>query len=234
MSNQNNYYTSTLSAERLKICYDIAPPRVRQYLEAELHHVLQRIRPGDTVLELGCGYGRLLPALAGRVAIIIGIDAAFSSLLMGRETLSTISHCHLVQMDAVHLAFRDSTFDTVVCIQNGISAFHIDQLKLIRESIRVTKPGGLILFSSYSEKFWQHRLEWFQLQSKAGLLGEIDTERTRNGVIVCKDGFTATTVGPDQFLALTSDLNIDARILEVDESSVFYEIVPHKQSTSGR
>jgi ubiquinone/menaquinone biosynthesis C-methylase UbiE len=127
-------------------------------------------------------------------------------------------------MNALHLAFHDDSFDVVICIQNGISAFHVDKKELIKESIRIAKQGGTILFSSYSEKFWNHRLEWFQLQSKAGLLGEIDYEKTKKGMIVCKDGFTATTVKPEQFISLTSNLNVNAKIVEVDESSVFCEM----------
>jgi 2-polyprenyl-6-hydroxyphenyl methylase/3-demethylubiquinone-9 3-methyltransferase len=56
-------------------------------------------------------------------------------------------------------------------------------------------------------------------------LGEIDDDKTRDGVIVCKDGFTATTVRPEQFENLTAGLAIDLRVTEVDESSVFYEVV---------
>lgn len=204
--------------------YEIAPMRVRQYFEAEVYHVLEKIRPNDLVLDLGCGYGRIMPALAKRAKSVIGIDTSFSSLLMGQETLAGISKCHLLQMNAIKLGFKDSEFDVVICIQNGISAFHVDQKELVKESIRVSKRRGKILFSSYSEKFWDHRLEWFRLQSEAGLLGEIDYELTKNGVIVCRDGFTATTVKPDQFLSLVSGFNVEAKIVEVDESSVFCEM----------
>jgi hypothetical protein len=47
-----------LSGVRLQRCYKIAPPRVQQYLEAEVAFVLSHLHPGDEVLELGCGYGR--------------------------------------------------------------------------------------------------------------------------------------------------------------------------------
>jgi 2-polyprenyl-6-hydroxyphenyl methylase/3-demethylubiquinone-9 3-methyltransferase len=129
-------------------------------------------------------------------------------------------------MDAARLGFQDRAFDCVVCIQNGISAFHVDKQVLISESVRVTRPGGNVLFSSYSDKFWKHRLEWFERQSEAGLLGEIDYENTKDGVIVCKDGFTATTVRGEDFLSLTARLNASVRIVEVDESSLFCEIKP--------
>ncbi|MCK4432590.1 MAG: class I SAM-dependent methyltransferase, partial [Methanomicrobia archaeon] len=199
----SSYYEDKLSAVRLKRCYELAPPRVRQYLEAEIDYVLRKIRPGDIVLELGCGYGRILPPLAQKARMVIGIDTSLASLVLGREILFGISNCRLLNMDAVQLAFCDRVFDCVVCIQNGISAFHVNRQDLIRESVRVTKLDGTVLFSSYSDKFWEDRLNWFQLQSEAGLLGEIDHEKTRDGMIVCKDGFTATTVRSHQFLALT-------------------------------
>jgi 2-polyprenyl-6-hydroxyphenyl methylase/3-demethylubiquinone-9 3-methyltransferase len=220
----SDYYSDKLSAERLKRAYKIAPQRIRQYLEAEVNQVLQKIRSGDMVLELGCGYGRIIPKIAKKAGRVIGIDTSYSSLVLGQEILSGISNCWLLQMNALHLGFCDNVFDSVVCIQNGISAFHVDRVELIRESIRVAKSGGTVLFSSYSEKFWEERLEWFRLQSENGLLGEIDLEKTRDGMIVCKDGFTATTVQPDQFRSLTKQFDVDTQIVEVDESSLFCEI----------
>jgi ubiquinone/menaquinone biosynthesis C-methylase UbiE len=220
----NDYYSQKLSAERLKRVYEIAPSRVQQYFTAEVNHVLKNINSGDIVLDLGCGYGRVIPMFALNAKSVIGIDASFANLIVGKEFLVSVPNSHLFQMNAVRLAFKDEMFDLVVGIQNGISAFHVDQKELIKESIRVTKRNGTILFSSYSEKFWDQRLEWFRLQSEAGLLGEIDYEKTRDGVIVCKDGFTATTVSQEQFLSLASELNVEAKITEVDKSSLFCEM----------
>jgi len=205
----------------LQRCYEIAPPRVRQYLAAELHHVLSKIHPGDIVLELGCGYGRVFGPLAAEAGWLIGVDTAKSSLNLGRALLRDMPNCILVGSDAAQLAFADRSFDMVVCIQNGISAFHVDRRVLIRESLRVLRPAGLALFSSYAEKFWPDRLEWFQLQADHGLLGEIDHAKTGDGVIICKDGFTATTVNPDAFRVLAEELGVEAVIEEIDSSSVF-------------
>lgn len=220
-----DYYSSKLSARRLKEVYDVVSPRVKQYLNAEVNHVLGKIQQGSIVLELGCGYGRIISNLAGKVREVVGIDASSPSLNLARETLDSVGNNSLFRMDAATLGFRDRSFDSVICIQNGISAFHVDKRVLITESVRVTKPGGIALFSTYSDKFWQHRLEWFEAQAKAGLIGKINLEKTREGVIVCEDGFTASTVHSDDFLELTSHLNVHAKIVEVDESSVFCELV---------
>ena len=218
------YYKDNLSGESLKRVYKIAPPRVRQYLDAEADHVAGRVRSGADVLELGCGYGRILPGLAKKVGTVVGVDTSYDNLILGKWELAHLRQCHLLCMDAARLGFRDGEFDCVVCIQNGISAFHVDQRDLIREAVRVAKPGGTVLFSTYAERFWSDRLEWFELQAEAGLLGEIDYEKTGKGVIVCKDGFTATTVSPEAFRKLTADLDAEVDLVEVDASSLFCEI----------
>jgi 2-polyprenyl-6-hydroxyphenyl methylase/3-demethylubiquinone-9 3-methyltransferase len=220
----SGYYSEKLSAERLRRCYDIAPPRVRRYLQSELDFVLGYVRPSDRVLELGCGYGRVLRPLLKRAAVVTGIDSSLESLKLAREELGGESRCHLAVMDAARLAFRRRRFDLVVCIQNGISAFAVDQPTLIREAVRVTRGGGRILFSSYAPEFWSDRLEWFRMQSSEGLVGEIDEQATGDGVIVCKDGFRATTVGPREFRALADELGLPVELHDVNESSLFCEI----------
>ena len=224
---KDRYYAEKLSAERLKKCYDIASPRVQQYFNAEIAYVQQRIKPGHRVLDLGCGYGRVMPQLGEHGGPVIGIDNSWTNLQMAGGRLAHISKISLAAMNARHLGFKPRTFDVVVCIQNGISAFKVDQRELIHESIRVTKPGGILLFSTYSENFWDYRLQWFHHQANAGLLGEIDEEKTGNGIIICKDGFKATTITSEDFLTLTTGCGGTVHIEEVDHSSIFCEITIH-------
>jgi 2-polyprenyl-6-hydroxyphenyl methylase/3-demethylubiquinone-9 3-methyltransferase len=218
------YYNYKLAAARLRQCYDLAPERTRQYLQAELDFVLSHIKAGDSVLDLGCGFGRTLPALAAKAGSVTGIDNSPSSIILAKQLVKDLTNTEVKEMDAASLLFVDNLFDVVICIQNGISAFHCDQKNLLREALRVTKSGGVTLFSTYAEKFWKYRLEWFRLQAAAGLLGEIDWEKTANGIIVCQDGFTAATVSPEQFRQLCADLPAAVTLTEVDESSLFCKL----------
>jgi ubiquinone/menaquinone biosynthesis C-methylase UbiE len=225
---RGSYYREKLAADRLFKCYEVATSRIKRYLEAEIEFVISNIRHSDLVLELGCGYGRAMKALAPFVSSIVGNDVSRSSLKLAEPYMKPYRNHKTVQMDASKMAFRPSIFDAVFCIQNGISAFGVDKKQLIAESIRVTKENGLILFSSYSPKIWQERLEWFRKQSQIGLIGEIDEERTRIGTIICRDGFTATTISSDEFVELFSELGLDASTVEVDESSIFCKVIKKK------
>jgi len=221
----SGYYTEKLAAERLRACYDLAPASVRAYLESEISFVIERVSPATAVLELGCGYGRVLQRLISHVRSAVGIDTSLQSLQMARGFVAGGRPPRLLAMDATRMAFVERTFDVTICIQNGICAFAADQLLLVREAVRVTRIGGSVLFSSYAAGFWSDRLDWFERQAAHGLIGEIDHDATGDGVIVCRDGFRATTMDADGFRRLAAALDLTPQIVEVDGSSLFCEIV---------
>jgi 2-polyprenyl-6-hydroxyphenyl methylase/3-demethylubiquinone-9 3-methyltransferase len=220
----DSYYDHKLGGRRLERCYEIASPRIRQYLEAEVEHVASRLARADVVLELGCGYGRFAVRLAPHCRLVVGIDTCEESIALAHETAGLDPRCEFFPMDALELSFADGEFDAVVCIQNGICAFGVDQEALLREALRVVKPGGRVLFSTYTDRFWPDRLAWFEAQAAAGLLGPIDREATGGGTIVCENGFRAGRLTPDEMRSLCAGLGVEPEITEVDGSCVFCEV----------
>ncbi|MBN8508421.1 MAG: class I SAM-dependent methyltransferase [Burkholderiales bacterium] len=218
------YYAQHLAADRLQRVYALAPPRAQRYLEAEILHLLALVRAGDTVLELGCGHGRVAERIAAVARQVVGIDVAEASLALARERAGELGlgeRLQYRQMDALALGFADGRFDLVACVQNGVCAFRVDAIALAREAWRVLAPGGLLVFSSYSDHFWPDRLDWFERQAEAGLLGALDREASRDGTIVCTDGFRSGRATPAQFGAIGAALGVPAVISEVDASSLW-------------
>jgi 2-polyprenyl-6-hydroxyphenyl methylase/3-demethylubiquinone-9 3-methyltransferase len=220
----SSYYSERLAGERLQRCYELAPPPVQQYLAAEVEQVRQMLGPDSCVLELGCGYGRVLRQLAPVTRLMVGIDLSLASIAMARSYLAASDNVVLAQMNAIELALPAHSFDLVFCIQNGISAFQVDQRRLLATAVRVTAHGGTVLVSSYADAFWEQRLHWFRIQSAHGLVGEIDEAATGNGVIVCKDGFRATTVGPERLAELSRGLGVASTVETVAGAAVFCTI----------
>ena len=215
----SNYYAESLNSQKLFQVYDTALPRVRQYLEAEIDFVRQRLTGRERVLELGAGYGRIVRELAPCCARIVGMDISPDSVRLGEAYLKDCPNAEMVAMDVHRMQF-DQPFDVVLCLQNGLSAMRADG-DTVREILDILAPGGTAFFSTYSARFWNHRVAWFREQADKGLLGELDMEQTRDGVIVCKDGFRATTQTPEDYQAIGRGSGCSYEIAEVDGSSLF-------------
>ncbi|HVC34246.1 MAG TPA: methyltransferase domain-containing protein [Chloroflexota bacterium] len=105
-------------------------------------------RPGDRVLEVGCGSGQALQFIARRigpagraVGVEYGPNAA-TRLLSARDATGC-SPFEPVKADAQVLPFADETFDAVLCV-NVLEAVP-DRLGALREMRRVLQPGGRAL-----------------------------------------------------------------------------------------
>lgn len=135
----SDYYSSHLSSDRLRRCYELASSEVRSYLQAESDYLLGLPESRGCVLELGCGYGRVLVALGRQARTLIGIDTSLASLTKARESTNA-----LINMDASCLAFPAATFDLVACVQNGLSAFRADPRRLVEEALRMNRPPRIM------------------------------------------------------------------------------------------
>lgn len=215
-----NYYEQSLNSTKLFQVYETKYPRIKRYLDEEIKFVRENLEGNENVLEVGTGYGRIIKELAPFASKLIGIDISKDSVELGRNYIKESPKCSIEVMDAHNLKFGEE-FDVVLCLQNGLSAMKGHPMDLIRQCMKVLVPGGKAYFSTYTSKFWNHRLVWFHEQADKGLLGEIDLEKTHDGVIVCKDGFIATTLSEDELKKLGEEFGSDYSIEEVDESSLF-------------
>lgn len=217
---KENYYAQNLNAQKLYHVYETKCPRVRQYFKSEISFVRNYLQGTERVLELGAGYGRIVKELAPSCKSIVGIDISKDNVDFGKEYLNDAPNAHLMVMDAHNLHFQE-LFDVVLCLQNGLSAMKVEPIEFVKKVMGLLLNGGRAFFSSYSAKFWDHRLAWFQEQSEKGLLGEIDIEKTKDGVIICKDGFRATTHSPEDMDRFGKASGFAYEVIEVDESSIF-------------
>jgi SAM-dependent methyltransferase len=154
----------------------------------------------------------------------MGIDTSLESLRLAARLAGRPPRYRIACMDAARLGVPAAAFDAVVCVQNGVRALSAAPLALLREALRVTRPGGVVLLSTYAEEFWPHRLEWFERQAEAGLIGRIDRSRTVAGTIVCEDGLRLGTFAPADFLALAAAAAVDGQLTRVDGSSLVWEV----------
>jgi len=103
------------------------------------------MKPGDRVLEVGCGYGASAVHYARdlRPASVIGIDITDVRLESARQYVKDNRLADIVDIrfgDATQLDFPPASFDRVIGIE---CVMHFDtRKKFLEEAFRVLAPGG--------------------------------------------------------------------------------------------
>jgi len=215
----SNYYADTLNAHNLFRVYDTKIPRIKQYLSAEIDFVRNKLSRTDKVLEVAAGYGRIMRELAPYCLTITGIDISEENVAFSKDYLNDCKNSQMLVMDAKNIQLHKK-FDVILCLQNTLSAMRASA-EDIDSILSLLEPDGTAYISTYSQFFWDWRIKWFEEQASKACLGEIDYEKTKDGVIVCKDGFRATTQSEEELVSIGERSGLSYEIVEVDKSSVF-------------
>jgi ubiquinone/menaquinone biosynthesis C-methylase UbiE len=120
-------------------------------------HVFQRLaqlsgaRPGDRVLDVGCGTGYLTRLMAETVTpsgTVLGIDPSPGVLAHARRTTRQ-PHCTYEDGIAEDLAAPDASYDVAV---TSLMVHHLPEPirgRAIGEMFRVLRPGGRVLVADF-------------------------------------------------------------------------------------
>lgn len=111
------------------------------------------LKPGERVLDIGCGCGldTLLAALqvapqkssvvAGGVAI--GLDASPGMIRLARKFSSGLEGVFFCEGNAMHVPLADDSMDCV--LSNGVFSLLADKKAVLAELHRVLRPGGRLV-----------------------------------------------------------------------------------------
>ena len=121
-----------------------------------------RVRPGEKLLDAGCGEGRHCFGALERGAHVVGLDLDLASLKANSLNLKQrASECDrlgaLIHGNTFRLPFADGTFDKVICSE--VMEHVHDYRGAARELARVTRPGGCLAITiptATSESLYLH------------------------------------------------------------------------------
>lgn len=108
--------------------------------------------PGSSVLEIGCGTGRMTRELVRRHVSVVACDVNPLAIGKLRASLEADADVRVILGDARSLLFPDETFDVVVFAFNGLDFIHPEsgRFHAVSEIARVLRPGGVFIFSSHN------------------------------------------------------------------------------------
>ena len=105
------------------------------FAATELRHL--DLRQGQSLLDAGCGPGRLATGMPGSDVSVVGIDRSFG---MVREAQLAAHRARFAQADIGALPFGDATFDRVAAL--GV-LYHVREWRAaLQELRRVCRPRG--------------------------------------------------------------------------------------------
>ena len=116
-------------------------------------YLLPHLRPGQHLLDVGCGPGTITADLAQRLAAgrVCGIDSSTGIIETARREYPNIA---FLVGDVCHLPFRDAAWDVVHAHQ---VLQHISRpVTALKEMRRVVRPGGIVAArdSDYATFTW--------------------------------------------------------------------------------
>jgi demethylmenaquinone methyltransferase/2-methoxy-6-polyprenyl-1,4-benzoquinol methylase len=120
---------------------------VRRYL-AEVVPVTE----GERILDICTGTGSLLPHLSRKVGpngSVVGVDFSRGMLVANRQKTKGFENIYLVEADAVFLPFAGDSFAAVTCSHAFYELQGETQGRVLREILRVLKPGKAFLMMEH-------------------------------------------------------------------------------------
>ncbi|HEV7266548.1 MAG TPA: methyltransferase domain-containing protein [Falsiroseomonas sp.] len=100
---------------------------------------------GLSVLDIGCGGGRLAPALTAAVQLV-GVDIAAAPLARARARHATLPGFAFARMDAARLGFPEASFDAALMLDT-LDALP-DPAAALAEAARVLARGGRLMVTA--------------------------------------------------------------------------------------
>jgi methionine biosynthesis protein MetW len=121
------------------------------------------IEPGQIILDIGCGEGKLLMALLGEFKELYGLDIAPSRIQEAEAKVQEIYPSEVSKFKFAEttvnepLNFSNDFFDAIICVAAMQQIYDI--LGLVKEMYRVIKPGGYIIAEVPNICYLIHRIE---------------------------------------------------------------------------
>jgi arsenite methyltransferase len=103
-------------------------------------------RPGERILDVGCGPGFYASELLDQVApdgTVVGVDASPQMLAVAAHRCEGRRGVEFRQADATGLPVDDADFDRAVCVQ--VLEYLTDAEAALRELHRALRPGGRVV-----------------------------------------------------------------------------------------
>lgn len=171
---QEHLFVGIESNEKIRHCIFVLRACGQEDLDQQAAHynearnpfgvreILGFVRPGDVVLDAGCGTGQHAQHLAGVASRVVGIDADAARVAIARSSCGNLDNASFFVGSVTKLPFSDGSFDVVLLAQvlhhlggndvHGADALREQCKRALVEAKRVLRTGGRLVLVTTSRE----------------------------------------------------------------------------------
>jgi ubiquinone/menaquinone biosynthesis C-methylase UbiE len=184
-------------------------PLLKDWLEKENNYLQKYVEKNSITLDIGCGFGRNIKELINKNRKVVGVDYDKSVFKVVKKELAEYKNVSLFLEKAEKLHFKDNTFDYVICMGNTFGDMPSTKTKVLSEMKRVTKKGGKIIISIFSENAMEERIENLK---RAGFI----ITKIKDSDIFTKEGLIAQQFTKEKLKNIFKESGLNVKIIKLN------------------
>lgn len=193
----------------------VCPPLISDFVKKETRWLQQNIKENSVVLDMGCGWGKDLKAVAKIKTIKkgVGIDSNAGIIKEARRNLAKFKNIKVFWENSKKMRFKDNTFDYALILGNTFGNFGKSKYKILKETKRVLKNSGKIIIGVYSEKALATRKKGYKK------VGWKIIKINKDGTVFTQDGIISEQFSKEKLKRILNQEGLDCRIIELNPIS---------------
>ena len=153
----------------------------KKWIKLQQQFLSTNLSDGLIVLDIGCGSGEELKVCSKISKKVFGIDNSQNAVKIAKKNLKDYDNIEIILENAEKMHFKDNFFDIVYCFGNTFGNWGSKKRKILKEMLRILKPGGKIWINVWAENSLNMRLKAYK---RIGL----KIKKVADGAVTVEDG----------------------------------------------
>lgn len=180
-----------------------------EWTKKEIIEFTKFLKNDSVVLEVGCGWGRILKSLAPHCKKIIGIDNSDVEIKEAKFFLADVSNSEMFYEDGEKTHFPDDYFDVIILAGNTFGNLGDKKEKVINEITRILKESGKILLSVYANGAKDLRIKAYR---DIGLKADLKED----GTVIFEGGLLSEEFSKQQLEIIFKKFGLKVQFVDIN------------------
>lgn len=205
-----DFYEKPVFEEALRI----KPKNIALYLTNEEAYLINKVKKGASVAEIGCGDGRIMHVLGNTTDKVTGLDFSKYYVHKAKENLPC---SNIIRGDAKRTPLKGNSHDYVLFMFNTLGNLEGGKLDALKEAARILKQDGTIVLSVYSEAALPAQLEIY------GNLG-LHVKKIDSDAVYTHEGLVSERFSEEKLQRLIEKAGLHGEIKQLTQLSYIAEL----------